>query len=224
MSQEIIQYLSQFVTPERFKLFKRNLEDRTRYLTVVLEDIYQPHNTSAVLRSCECFGIQNVHIIENKNKFALNHEIALGASQWINLIKYNNSNNPSLDAINLLKKQGYRIVATTPHTNDVNLETLDLAKGKIALFFGTELTGLTNTVIENADEFVKIPMFGFTESLNISVCVAITLHYLTLKMHNSNLTWKLSEEEKGVLMHDWLKTSIYRSDLIEKRFLEEAKK
>lgn len=221
MSAELIEYLSGFVTPERWKLFENVLENRTKYLTIALEDIYQPQNASAVLRSCDCFGIQNVHVIENRNEFNVDREVAMGASKWLNLYKYNRSDQNSLEAITKLKEEGYRIVATTPHEGDLNLEEFDLTKGKAALIFGTELTGITDIVKQEADEFVKIPMYGFTESFNISVSAALCLHHLTHKLrYNSDIDWKLNEAEKQEIMLEWLRRTIKSSSLLEERFLK----
>ncbi len=167
MEKDLIAYLESFLTERRRALFRKILEQRTRYLTVVLEDLYQPHNASAVLRSCECFGIQDIHIIENRNKYTVNPDIALGASKWLNLIKYNDQEDNTAVAIRSLKEQGYRIVATVPGKDATPLQEFDLTAGKAALLFGTELTGLTETAVSLADEKLVIPMYGFTESFNI---------------------------------------------------------
>jgi tRNA (guanosine-2'-O-)-methyltransferase len=219
ITTHLIKYLEQFITKERLELFHKLLNQRTRYITVVLEDIYQSQNASAVLRTADCFGIQDVHIIENKNEYQINPDVALGASKWLNLIKYNKQEENTLKAISHLKKQGYRIVATTPHTKDVNLENFDLTQGKIALFFGTELKGLSNEMIDNADEFLKIPMFGFTESFNISVSAAIILHHLTTSLRKSEINWQLSDNEKEEILLEWLKKTIKKSSLLIDDFL-----
>ncbi|MBE9468662.1 MAG: RNA methyltransferase [Bacteroidetes bacterium] len=223
MKKELIKYLSKFATEHRVKLFDEIINCRTNYITVVLEDIFQSQNASAVLRSCDCFGLQDVHIIENRNEYKVNPEVALGSYKWLNLKKYSNSENNTLETISSLKNKGYRIVATTPHLDDVNLEDFDLNKGKFALFFGTELTGLSETVLNNADEFLKIPMFGFTESFNISVSAAIILHHLTHKLRNSNINWQLTDDAKDDLKIQWLKQSINKSDAIEKEFIKNNK-
>jgi tRNA (guanosine-2'-O-)-methyltransferase len=196
------------------------IANRTKYITVVLEDIYQPHNASAVLRTCDCFGIQDVHIIENRNKYTVNPDVALGASKWLNLKKYNQDEENTIACIHDLKKQGYRIVATTPHTNDVHLEEFDLSKGKIALMLGSEQPGLTKTALNHADEFLKIPMFGFTESFNISVSASIILHHLRWKLNQSDINWQLNKEETEDILLNWLRQSIKRSDVVEKDFLK----
>lgn len=224
MPKELLEYLSEFITPERLDLFNKVLNERTNYLTVVLEDIYQSQNASAVLRTCDCFGIQNVHVIENRNTFEVNKEVAMGASKWLTIQKYNTPENNSLEAIRLLRKNGYRIVATTPHTNDQSLHDFDLLKGKAALVFGSELPGISEIIMNEADEFLKIPMYGFTESFNISVSAALVLHYLTDKLRNTtNIEWKLTKNEKKEIKLQWIKNTIKRSHLLEERFLKEQR-
>lgn len=221
MDHQIIEYLSEFLTPERKDLFDRILDQRTRYLTVVLEDIFQPQNASAVLRSVDCFGLQDIHVVENRNEFTVDREVAMGSSKWLTVTKYTEEENNTLDAIQQLREKGYRIVATTPHEGDTNLEDFDLRKGKAALFFGTELTGISEIVQKEADEFLKIPMHGFTESFNISVSAAIILHHLTLKMRNDpEIQWGLSEAEKDEIKLSWIKRTLKRSELLVERYHE----
>lgn len=220
MDKELSRYLEGFITKKRSELFDVILINRTRYATVVLEDIYQSHNASAVLRSCDCFGIQDVHIIENRNLYELNTEVTMGSDKWLSLHKYNTEKNNTLNTIQTLKNSGYRIVATTPHSQDVVLEDFDINAGKFALLFGTELNGLSDTAMDQADEFIRIPMHGFTESFNISVSAAIILHTLVRKMHNSTLDWKLKNDEKDILKLEWMRKTIKSVDLIEAKYRE----
>jgi tRNA (guanosine-2'-O-)-methyltransferase len=224
MNKELITYLSEYITPERKALFEQVLASRTRYLTVVLEDIYQTQNASAVLRSCDCFGIQDVHIIENKNPFQVNPKVTLGSTKWLDLYHYRKKEHNTRDCIQNLKNRGYRIVATSPHANDTNLEDFDLTRGKTALIFGTELTGISEVAEEHADEFLKIPMYGFTESFNISVSAAIILHHLSLQLRQSGISYLLSEEEKDEIHLAWLRKTIKRSALIEKKFFDDRER
>lgn len=222
MQPTLLEYITRYLTPKRLDLFNKVIDMRTKHLTVVLEDIFQAQNASAVLRTCDCFGIQDVHIIESRNEFQDNREVSLGSSKWLTLKKYNESENNSLAAIKHLKKEGYRIVATTPHTDDQELQNFDVAKGKTALVFGSELPGLTDAILNEADEFLKIPMYGFTESFNISVSAAITLHHLSLKMRETEgLNWQLSQEEKDELMLEWTRRTIKRCRSLERRYFEE---
>ncbi|MDD4193256.1 MAG: RNA methyltransferase [Mangrovibacterium sp.] len=221
MNKELVQYLSTFITPGRLEVFDRILKQRTRYLTVVLEDIYQPQNASAVIRTADCFGIQDLYVIENNNLFTIDKEVALGASKWVDIRKFNTKGNSTGRAVVYLRKKGYRIVATSPHEGDVNLEDYDLAKGKTALFFGTELSGVSDLVRSEADEFLKIPMYGFTESLNISVSAGIILQELTHRMRlHPEVDWLLTPAEQEEVKLSWLRRSIKMASLIEGRFLK----
>jgi tRNA (guanosine-2'-O-)-methyltransferase len=217
MSKELINYLTQFVSDNRRAKFDEVLNYRTRHLTIALEDLYQPHNASAVLRSCDIFGVQDIHIIENKNAYTVNKDIAMGSPKWLTLHKYRNSENNCLECLKKLKEKGYRVVATTPHKNGCDISELSVEK-PLALIFGTELTGISETVREQADEYVQIPMYGFTESFNISVSAALCMHTLITKLHTTDVGWHLSEEEKDELRLRWLRRSIPKVELIEKEY------
>lgn len=218
MRRKLIDFLSEHMTQERREQFERVLRNRTRYITVVLEDIYQSHNASAVLRSCDCFGIQDVHIVENRNRFQVNPDVALGSANWLTIKKYNQNDYNTIDALSYLKNQGYRIVATSPEGNSTNLTDFDLTKGKTALVFGTEKDGLTPEVYKFVDESLRIPMFGFTQSFNISVSVALILFELTKRMREQEIRHYLTDEEMEVILLDWVRTSIKKSKLIENEF------
>lgn len=219
MDEGLISYLSGFITANRIKTFGKVLKNRTKYITVVLEDIYQSHNASAVLRSCDCFGIQDIHIIENQNEYTINPDVTLGANKWLNICRYNRQENNTLPAIQTLKSSGYRIIATTPHKKKhTNLDDLDLKKGKVALIFGSELNGFSEDVFNHADEFLKIPMFGFTESFNISVSAGIVLYHLTSKLHKLDIQWQLNDEEKQEIYLMWLRKTIKHPEMLEKEY------
>jgi len=220
--KKLIEHLSNHVTEERLAQFTKVLSQRTRYITVALEDIYQSQNASAVLRTMDCFGIQDVHVIENRNEYKINPDVTLGSSKWLSINRYNTQQNNTEKAIKLLKEKNYRIVATTPHTNDVELKNFDINRGKIALFFGAEKRGISDTVMNNADEYLKIPMYGFTESYNISVSAAISLYHISSALRNSDIPWQLNEQEKDELLLEWLKKSIKKSELIVKDFLSKS--
>ncbi len=214
--QELLGFLSSFITENRFRRFKDIINDRTRYLTVILENIYQSHNASAVLRSCECFGIQDVHVLEYQHTFKSNHDIALGADKWLTLKRYK-TREESQTLLNHLKNQGYRLVVTSPHIDSYNLDNLPLNQ-KIALAFGTELEGISNEISQQADCFLRIPMVGLTESLNISVSAAIILYTLSWRIKNSDLSWGLSETEQTELLLDWTRKTLSQPDILENQF------
>ena len=217
--KEFYDFLSGFLTENRKKLFDEIIQFRTRHFTVVLEDIYQPHNASAVLRSADLTGIQDVHIIENKNRYHVNPQVAMGSSKWLNLIHYNEKEDNTLDAYEALRSKGYLIVAATPHEGGKTLDEIPIDK-KLALVFGTELKGLSQTAIDNADEYLRIPMYGFTESYNISVSAALVLFTLTEKLRKSDFPWQLSHEEKQEILLEWTKRTVARSDVFEREYYQ----
>lgn len=222
MHQNELKILDEFyniISESKQHMFDAIAAERTKHLTVVLENIHQEHNASAVLRSCDCFGIQDLHVIEKNNQYKVQRDIALGAGRWVDLYNFDKGENPSLDCIKKLKEKGYKIVATTPHTNDVTINELDLSQ-PIALVFGTEHTGISEEIIAEADEFVKIPMFGFSESFNISVSVAITLNVLRNRLEQSELNWKLSPEEQTALKIKWSKKILRAGNELEVAFRE----
>ena len=223
MNEKLIDHLSQFVTDRRLQLFNTLLELRTRYITVVLEDLFQSHNASAVLRSCDCFGIQDVHIIENMNKYEVNPDVALGSAKWLSLIKYNNKADNTSFCLSSLKNKGYKIIAASPHQDDYTPDTLPLDH-KVALVFGTELAGLTDKAKELADIFVRIPMYGYTESLNISVSAALLLFTLSERLRKSAVDWHLSEEERIEVMLQWARNAVKRSDALEREYFRKIEK
>jgi len=206
---------------KRNALMDRVLNDRTRYVTVGLENIYQPHNASAVLRSCDCFGVQDVHIIENSYHYELNPHVSLGAAQWLNLHRYNTQDNNTAECISNLKKEGYRIVATTPDPKAVAIHDFDVSKGKFALLFGTEKFGLTPEACALADEFIRIPMYGFTESFNISVSVSLCLFHFTERIRAENAPWQLTPEEQTDIYLEWFRNTTTNSEQIERKFESE---
>jgi tRNA (guanosine-2'-O-)-methyltransferase len=213
-----VAYLSQFITADRFNKMLDIIENRTYKLSIVLEDIYQTHNASAVVRSCECFGVQDLHIIENRNRYQLNPEIVLGSNQWVTMKRYSDSNKKNTKTcLDNLKAEGYRIIATTPHKNGVNLENLPI-HGKMAIVFGSEKEGLSEEAMNLANEFMFVPMYGFTESLNISVTVAIVMHYLSLKIRKESEDWKLTEEEMNKILLSWFEKTIKNYHSLEKSY------
>lgn len=213
VDRQILEYLENFISQERKQRFLDVLEVSTKYLTVAIEDVFQLHNTSAVIRSCESFGIQEAHVMEGRHGKRLDKDIAMGAQQWVDLRRYRRTT----DCIDTLKKQGYRIIATTPHDDSCLLNDFEI-KGKTALFFGTEREGLSEQVMDSSDGFLKIPMVGFTESLNISVSAAILLQTLATKLRKTDLPWPLTETEKLEKRLDWTKKSIKSIDEILVRY------
>ena len=214
-NQDLLTYLEGFITENRKEGFLRVLKNRTKHFTVAMEDVFQLHNTSAVMRSCEVFGIQELNVIEQKFGKSIDKEIAMGAEKWVDINRFSSIQ----DCITNLKGKGYQIIATTPHNDSCLLHEFDITKPS-ALFFGTERDGLSEEVMQQADGFLKIPMVGYTESLNISVSAAIIIQDVTNRLRQSDIHWQLTEEEVLEKRLDWTRKSIKDIEFIEKKFHE----
>ena len=212
---ELLNYLEGFLTENRKEGFLRVLKNRTKHFTIAMEDVYQLHNTSAVMRSCEVFGVQELNVIEQKFGKRIDSEIAMGAQKWVDVNRFNTVQS----CIDEMRAKGYQIIATTPHNDSCMLHEFDISKPS-ALFFGTEKNGLSEEVIQQADGFIKIPMVGYTESLNISVSAAIIIQDITNRLRQSNIDWQLSEEEILEKRLDWTRKSIKDIEFIERKFHE----
>lgn len=214
-NSDLLTYLEGFLSENRKQRFLDVLSKRTKHFTIAVEDVFQMHNTSAVMRSCEVFGIQELNIVEQKFGKSIDKQIAMGAQKWVDIIEH-----PSSQAcIDNLRAKGYQIIATTPHNDSCTIENFDISKPS-ALFFGTEKEGLSDEVMQQADGYLKIPMVGFTESLNISVSAAIIIQDITNRLRNSTIDWKLSEEEIFEKRIDWARKTIKDIKNVEARFNE----
>lgn len=216
----LLNYLVGFLTESRIERIHEVLNYRSRHCCLILENVFQSHNISAVMRSCDCFGIQDIHIIDHVNPFKINPDVDLGASKWLSVQTYSKENALE-NCLQGLRNNGYRIIATTPHTDDVIVQDFDVTQ-KFALAFGTELDGLSPEILAQADGFLKIPMVGFTESLNISVSAAITLFHLTNRMRSEIPDWQLTENEYLDLELKWVMSSVRSADFLAKRFIKDT--
>ena len=214
-NQDLLTYLEGFITENRKEGFLRVLKNRTKHFTVAMEDVFQLHNTSAVMRSCEVFGIQELNVIEQKFGKSIDKEIAMGAEKWVDINRFSSIQ----DCVTNLKRKGYQIIATTPHNDSCLLHEFDITKPS-ALFFGTERDGLSEEVMQQADGFLKISMVGYTESLNISVSAAIIIQDVTNRLRQSDINWQLSEEEVLEKRLDWTRKSIKDIEFIERKYFE----
>ncbi|TYP99169.1 tRNA (guanosine-2'-O-)-methyltransferase [Tenacibaculum adriaticum] len=213
----LLTYLEGYLTEKRKDLFRKVLDERTRHFTVVLEDIYQEHNASAVIRTCDVFGVQDVNTIENMYTNRVSRHVAKGSQKWLTINRFKQDTNNTKTCVKDLKSKGYQIIGTTPHNDSCMLADFDVTK-KSAFVFGVEKEGISDYVKEQADGFLKIPMVGFTESLNISVAAAIILQDVTSRLRKTDITWQLSEEEKEALYFKWVKTTIKNVDEIVEYF------
>ena len=211
-----LEFLENILTDNRKERFLNVLKNRTNHFTIAVEDIFQMHNTSAVMRSCEVFGIQELNVIEQRYGKSIDKEIAMGAQKWVDINAFDSISG----CVDSLKAKGYQIIATTPHDNDCLMDDFDISKPS-ALFFGTERDGLSEEILQKADGFLKIPMVGFTESLNISVSAAIIIQNLIHRLRNSDINWQLSEDEILKKRLQWARSSIKDIKRIEARYYQE---
>lgn len=209
-----LNYLETIITENRRDKFIDILSRRTKHFTVAIEDVFQLHNTSAVMRTCEIFGIQELNVIEERYGKAIDKEIAMGAQKWVDVNQYSST----AACVDELKAKGYRIIATSPHEDSCYLEDFDISQ-PAALFFGTERLGLSEEVLNRADGFLKIPMFGLTESINVSSSAAIIMHDLSTRLRKSDIQWQLTEAELLEKRIDWARKSIKDIDYITERYL-----
>ena len=218
--RKFLEYLEGYLTDHKKKLFQKILMQRTRHFTIAVEDIYRDHNAGALVRTSDCFGIQDIHIIEDHYNFNVLHNISKGSERWVDYHLYQEEENNSRACVNKLKSLDYQIVATSPHQNECLLKDFDI-RPKSAFFFGGEREGLSDEVLQQADVFLKIPMLGFTESFNISVAAAIVLYDLTQKLRKSkDIPWQLTEEEIIDKKIDWAISSIPHGEKIRDYYFE----
>ena len=201
---ERLEYMSQFLTEERKAVLQRTVASRTHYMRILTENMFHPQNASAIMRHCEAFGIQQIHTVEDRCKFDPSVNIVRGTQKWVDVEHHETTR----EALAALKSEGYRIVATTPHRCSATPETFDVTKGKFALVFGTEHAGISDEVIEAADDFLMIPMCGMVESLNVSASAAILIYMLSERIRQSVDGWQLSDDEQLKLLTRWTMSSV----------------
>ena len=202
--RERLDYMTEFLTEERKEVLRRTLAQRTHYMRIMTENMFHPQNASAIMRHCEAFGIQQIHTVEDRCKFDPSVNIVRGTQKWVDVEHHDTT----AEALKALKSEGYRIIATTPHRCSSTPETFDVTKGKFALVFGTEHAGISEEVIEAADEFLMIPMCGMVESLNVSASAAILIYMLSQRIREQVGGWQLSEQEQLRLLTRWTMSSV----------------
>ena len=215
--RERVEYLAEFMTPERDQTLRRTLSHRTRYMTILAENTFHPQNASALMRHCEAFGLQQMHAVETLCRFTPNADIVRGTDKWVDVVRLAST----AEALRTLKAEGYRIVATTPHREDCTPENFDVTAGKFALVFGTEHAGISQEIIAEADEFLRIPMCGMVESLNVSASAAILIYMLSERLRQQRDDWHLEPLEQQRLLYKWMRQSIKDSERILRRKFEE---
>ena len=206
-------FLAEFITEERQRTLTAALAGRTRYMTLLAENTFHPHNASALMRHCDAFGVQELHTVETLCRFNPNASIVRGTDKWIDIRRHAST----AEALGALRAEGYRLVATTPHRESCTPETFDVTRGPFALVFGTEHAGISDEVMRCADEFIRIPMCGFVESLNVSASAAILLYTLSTRLRESSVDWRIPEDERDEILLRWMKTTVRDAERIMKR-------
>lgn len=202
--EERIKVLEEFMTPERCDILRKTLSMRTNYMTVMAENMFHGQNAAALVRHCEAFGVQQMHTAEEYCKFEPSQSVVRGTDQWVDVHRHLTTT----EALQQLKQEGYRIVATTPHLEDCTPESFDVTTGRFALILGTEHAGISEEVKQEADEFLKIPMCGMVESLNVSASAAILIYTLSQRIRQQVDGWQLSEDEMQRTLYDWMYKSV----------------
>jgi tRNA (guanosine-2'-O-)-methyltransferase len=218
MNKKLLDAFYGMIPSPKKEMFERIAAERTRFLTVVLENIYQEHNASAVMRSCESFGIQELHVIESKNEYRPQRDIARGAGRWIELSNYTEGDHPLEDCLLGLRSRGFKIAALTPDADSHTIFDLPLTE-PVALVFGTEWQGISDLVRETADYKVRIPMSGFTESFNVSVSAALTLQALRHRLEQHHANWKLTDDEQIAVKLDWCQSIMNNGEAVRKELV-----
>jgi tRNA (guanosine-2'-O-)-methyltransferase len=219
----VLQEFYKIITPNKVNMFERIAPQRSKHIVVGLENIQQDHNASAIMRTMDCLGFQELHLIEKNNNYQFQRDIALGAARWLDVMQHQQEPEPILDSIAHLRQKGYQIVATSPHIKASTPQNIDLTQ-PIALFFGAEKHGISEELSANADAFLHIPMHGFTESFNLSVSAALVLSALRTRLEASSIDWLLSPERQTELKISWCERILNGGPQLAQKFRAEFKK
>lgn len=221
----LLEALKAHLTPERLERIESVASQRTRKITLILEDVRQEHNTGALLRTADILGVQDVHLVSQNYEARLAQAIAKGSTNWVNLIRHQDRESDNLEnCLSQIKAQGYQLLVADPD-GDVALPELHYTGQPMAVLMGSEWEGVSEQAKAAADVKVGIPQYGFTQSFNVSVAAALILQQLTNSMRQSDYDWKLSEEERIDLELEWTMKRLGQSawplrDKIEAEWLE----
>lgn len=198
--QAKIEELLPRITEHRRDLLFKVVQNRTRHFCMVLEDLFDPHNISAVIRTAEVFGLEDVHVIEEVNPYRINKSILKGSIKWMDIYLHKKRK----ACLEHLRKKGYRIAVASTNTKNSVLD-LDLSR-PTAFYLGSEFTGNHPDTLAAADAEFKLPQYGITESMNVSVAGGVLMCYLDHFMRQKGReTYILPPEERDALLLDWLK-------------------
>lgn len=211
-AEDVLKHLAPRLTPERWAKIQKVVALRTCEVTPVLENIYDRGNTSAVFRSAEAMGFQNVHLIEPGERFKESARVTAGADKWLDIVRFKQT----VPAVANLREKGYQILATHLDSTAKPLAEMDLTK-PTAIVFGNEKDGISSEMIELCDASVILPMRGFVQSYNISVAAAIAFQTIASARDRAGRGGTLSESEKRILeAHYCLRTLDNAAEILQR--------
>ena len=184
--------LAEFMTAERYAVLRRTVAGRTRYMTVLAENMFHGQNAAALVRHCEAFGIQEMHTVESLCPFEPSAAVVRGTDRWVDIRRHRS-------------------------TDDCTPETFDVARGPFALVFGTEHAGISDGIVAAADEFLRIPMCGMVESLNVSASAAILIYMLSERVRLTVPGWRMPLASQAEVLERWMRRSVKDSEEILRR-------
>lgn len=202
-NSELLKALKAQLTVERRERIESVASQRTRKISLILEDIQQEHNTGALLRTADILGIQDVHLVSQEYEARLAKAIAKGSTNWVDLHRYQERDENNLaHCLAKIKGEGYQLIVADPE-GDFALPELEYNGQPMAVLMGAEWEGVSEQAKAAADLKVSIPQYGFTQSFNVSVAAALILQQLTTSMRRSGFDWRLEEEERTELELAW---------------------
>ena len=213
--QAVLEALSGVASDERADRIDEVLNQRLGSIVLCMEELYDPHNGAAVLRTADAMGIQNIHFVSGaKGSFSAEKTVTIGAHKWLS-VEHSDS---LMGTLSSLKNAGYISCATSPR-GTVDLGEIDVSR-PMALWFGNERDGISNILEEHVDVCAKIPMFGFSESFNLSVSAALCLQELCKRRRQFlNQPGDLSEFVKTSLRALWLAKGVRGAEKIIERYV-----
>lgn len=188
----------------RLELMKRVIDNRTRNLVLALEEVHDPHNIAAVLRSAEAFGLQEIHIMRSVGYAKISPKITQGCEKWLDISFHGDVKR----GVQNLRDRGFALYVASFTPRSVPLDKLDFSR-PAALVLGNEHQGTSEFMEQEADSVFTLPMFGFTRSFNISVAAALTIYTAVQKrIELFGRSGDLTDEEKEQLLTEWLKRDV----------------
>lgn len=209
-------YLKQFLTEERLSKIEHFSSESSDFVLPVMDDVYQFRNAAAIIRSVEACAFHKVVAMEEENVFDPNLTVTKGAETWVEVEKMSKN----IASLQNIKDRGYKILAVSLEKNAVMLPDYQITE-PIALVFGTEMEGVSEEVIDFADETLAIPMYGLTRSYNVSVAAGICMYELKQKLIKSGIDYKLSEEKRMKMKIRWAVNSMRSGKQIFEKYLRD---